>query len=120
MKLAEDETLVLSTDPITGTAQDIGTLAIQITANDLASSGAEPVGVLLTILLPPKVREIALKRIMTQVEEGMCQSRIQIMGGHTEVTRLLHSRSSRSAALVKSKMAGSFHRWCETGNGYFS
>ena len=36
VKLAEDETLVMSTDPITGTAQDIGTLAIQITANDLA------------------------------------------------------------------------------------
>ena len=32
VKLAEDETLVMSTDPITGTAQDIGTLAIQITA----------------------------------------------------------------------------------------
>ena len=30
VKLAEDETLVMSTDPITGTAQDIGTLAIQI------------------------------------------------------------------------------------------
>ena len=40
VKLAEDETLVMSTDPITGTAQDIGTLAIQITANDLASAGA--------------------------------------------------------------------------------
>lgn len=39
VKLAEDETLVMSTDPITGTAQDIGTLAIQITANDLASAG---------------------------------------------------------------------------------
>ena len=38
VKLAEDETLVMSTDPITGTAQDIGTLAIQITANDLASA----------------------------------------------------------------------------------
>ena len=86
VKLAEDETLVLSTDPITGTAQDIGTLAIQITANDLASSGAEPVGVLLTILLPPKVREIALKRIMTQVEEACAEAGIQIMGGHTEVT----------------------------------
>ena len=50
VKLAEDETLVMSTDPITGTAQDIGTLAIQITANDLASAGAEPVGVLLYCL----------------------------------------------------------------------
>lgn len=38
IKLAEDETLVMSTDPITGTAKDIGTLAIQITVNDLASA----------------------------------------------------------------------------------
>ena len=52
LKLAADETFVMSTDPITGTAQDIGTLAIQITVNDLASSGAEPVGVMLTVLLP--------------------------------------------------------------------
>ena len=29
VQLAEDETLVMSTDPITGTAKDIGTLAIQ-------------------------------------------------------------------------------------------
>ena len=89
VKLAPDETLVLSTDPITGTAQDIGTLAIQITANDLASSGAEPIGVLLTILLPPKMREIALKRIMSQVEEACAKVGIQIMGGHTEVTAVV-------------------------------
>ena len=57
IKLAEDETLVMSTDPITGTAKDIGTLAIQITVNDLASAGAEPVGVLLTVLLPESVKD---------------------------------------------------------------
>ncbi len=86
IKLEEDETFVLSIDPITGTAQDIGTLAIQVTANDLASSGAEPVGVLLTVLLPPEAREIALKRIMSQVEEACAKAGIQIIGGHTEVT----------------------------------
>ena len=90
VKLAADETLVLSTDPITGTAQDIGQLAIQITLNDLASSGAEPIGVLLTILLPPKVREIALKRIMSQVEEACARAGVQIMGGHTEVTAVVN------------------------------
>ena len=42
LKLAPGETLILSTDPITGTAKDIGSLAMQITLNDLASSGAEP------------------------------------------------------------------------------
>lgn len=73
LALAEDEIFVMSTDPITGTAKDIGKLAIQITANDLASAGAEPIGVLLTILLPDGTREIALKRIMEP--DGTCLSR---------------------------------------------
>ena len=59
MKLAPGEIFVISTDPITGTVKDIGTLAIQITANDLASSGAEPVGVMLTVLLPEEIEESA-------------------------------------------------------------
>lgn len=90
VKLADDETLVLSTDPITGTAQDIGTLAIQITANDLASAGAEPVGVLLTVLLPESVEEPELRHMMTQVEEACRAVNVQIMGGHTEVTSVVN------------------------------
>ena len=75
IKLAEDETLVMSTDPITGTAKDIGTLAIQITVNDLASAGAEPVGVLLTVLLPESVEEPELRAMMAQVEEACGQGK---------------------------------------------
>lgn len=90
VKLAADETLVLSTDPITGTAKDIGTLAIQITMNDLASSGAEPVGVLLTILLPEKIREIKLREMMEQIEQACAQVGVQVMGGHTEVTAVVN------------------------------
>lgn len=90
IKLADDETLVLSTDPITGTAQDIGTLAIQITANDLASAGAEPVGVLLTVLLPETVEEPELRHMMRQVEEACGAVNVQIMGGHTEVTAVVN------------------------------
>ena len=89
VKLAPDEVLVLSTDPITGTAQDIGTLAIQITVNDLASSGAEPVGVLLTVLLPESVEEPELKKMMAQVEEACAKANVQVMGGHTEVTAVV-------------------------------
>ncbi len=90
VKLADNETLVLSTDPITGTAQDIGTLAIQITANDLASAGAEPVGVLLTVLLPETVEEPELRHMMRQVEEACGAVNVQIMGGHTEVTAVVN------------------------------
>ena len=90
VKLAEDEIFILSTDPITGTAKDIGKLAIQITVNDLASSGAEPVGVLLTILLPENAKESHLKQIMSQMEEACAAANVQIMGGHTEVTAVVN------------------------------
>ena len=43
LEVAPDEVLVMSTDPITGTVNDIGTFAVHITANDIASSGAEPI-----------------------------------------------------------------------------
>ena len=90
MKLAPGEIFVISTDPITGTVKDIGTLAIQITANDLASSGAEPVGVMLTVLLPEEIEEAEIKQMMGEVEAACARFHIQVMGGHTEVTRAVN------------------------------
>ena len=101
--LEPDEILVMSTDPITGTTKDIGKLAIQITANDLASSGAEPIGVMLTILLPDGTREIALKRIMEQMEEACGDAHIQIMGGHTEVTKVVNQPVVSVTGVAKAK-----------------
>lgn len=86
LSLAEDEMFVMSTDPITGTTQDIGKLAIVITTNDLASAGAEPVGVMLTMLLPDDYEETELKSLMQQLEAAAAEANVQIMGGHTEVT----------------------------------
>ena len=45
LEAREGEVLVLSSDPITGTTKDIGSHSVYITANDLAASGAEPVGI---------------------------------------------------------------------------
>lgn len=90
LKLAEDEIFVISTDPITGTATDIGNLAIHITMNDLASAGAEPVGVMLTILLPEGAEESDLKEIIRQIETACAQGKVQIIGGHTEVTKAVN------------------------------
>lgn len=89
VKLEPDETLVISADPITGTASDIGTLSIQITLNDLASSGAEPIGVMLTVLLPEKAKESSLKDMMEQVGAACAKADIQVIGGHTEVTAVV-------------------------------
>lgn len=86
VKIEPDEVIVLSTDPITGTTQDIGRLAVHITANDIASSGADLIGILLTILLPDKARESDLREMMQDIE-AVCESlHIEVLGGHTEVS----------------------------------
>ncbi len=90
MQLAPDEVFVLSTDPITGTEKDMGKLAIQITANDLASAGAEPVGILLTVLLPPSSEEALIRKLSEEVDSACGELGIQVMGGHTEVTAVVN------------------------------
>lgn len=80
------EYCVLSTDPITGAAADIGYLAVQINCNDVYAAGAEPVGLLLTVLLPPESGEELLQEIMDGAFRGAKERNIEILGGHTEVT----------------------------------
>lgn len=90
LALNEDEAIVVSTDPITGTANEIGNLAFHITANDLASSGAEPVGLLLTIILPPQASEEDLKEIMCQISAQAEKYNVEVLGGHTEVSDVVN------------------------------
>ena len=89
MALGEDEVFVMSSDPITGTVKDIGSHGIYITANDLAASGAEPVGVLLTVLLPENVEEPQIRQMMQDAERTCKELNMEIMGGHTEITNVV-------------------------------
>lgn len=89
LEVGEGEVLVLSTDPITGTVMDIGHHGIYVTANDLAVSGAEPIGILLTVILPPDVPEETLKKIIQDAEETCKELHMEILGGHTEVSKIV-------------------------------
>ncbi len=86
IEVAPDEAIVLSTDPITGTANEIGKLAVHITANDIAASGAELIGIMLTVLLPDRAKESHLREIMQEIESCCKGLNIEVLGGHTEVT----------------------------------
>ena len=86
IEVEEDEAIVLSTDPITGTANEIGKLAVHITANDIAASGAELIGIMLTILLPDRAKESHLREMMQEIEVCCKELHIEVLGGHTEVT----------------------------------
>lgn len=78
--------LLLTTDPVTGSGTDQAFYAIHRAANNIAACGGEPVAVLLALLLPPSCTEGDLKAVMAQAESVCAELRIQIAGGHTEVT----------------------------------
>ena len=59
---------------------------IQKCANNLAASGAEPVAVMVTFLLPEALEESELKALMAQAEEKCRELSMDIAGGQTRVT----------------------------------
>lgn len=80
------ELCVFSTDPITGATKDVGYLAVHINCNDVFSAGAEPVGILMTVLLPAGSDEAMLENLMQGVLQASAELGIEVLGGHTEVT----------------------------------
>jgi hydrogenase expression/formation protein HypE len=81
-----EEACVLTTDPITGAGIHQGRLAVHVCLNDIASSGAEPVGLLLTILAPPDATVQEIQNIQAEAAKTAEEMGVEIIGGHTEIT----------------------------------
>ena len=81
-----DKICYISSDPITGAVNKIGKLAVNITCNDLATTGTEPLGIMVTILAPPTTTTDDLKKIIIDMETECQLLNIDILGGHTEIT----------------------------------
>jgi hydrogenase expression/formation protein HypE len=77
---------VVSTDPITGASNEIGRLAVHISCNDVAANGVEPFGLLFTILAPEGTKLEVLQDIVRQAAEEAASLKVEIIGGHTEIT----------------------------------
>lgn len=77
---------VISTDPITAAVNDIGRLAINISCNDIASNGIEPLGITLAVMLPIGTEIEDIKTIMAQAGQAAKEAGVEIVGGHTEIT----------------------------------
>ena len=79
--------LVFKSDPITFTSNSIGSYVVNINANDIATSGAKPIGFQATILLPEnKTDEIMVDKIFSDMRKTCDNFGITITGGHTEIT----------------------------------
>lgn len=103
LKLEADEMTVLSTNPVMGTLEELGEYGVLSVVSNLAAAGATPVGILLTILLPEKEDERTLKKIVAQAQEVCDRYQIQILGGHTEVTKAVNQPVLSLVAVGKAK-----------------
>ena len=86
----EDKVLVIHSDPITGAIENIGWLAVNVCANDIATRGVRPLWVLVVMLLPQNMKTVQLRQIANQIDEAAKELGITVIGGHSEVTLGIH------------------------------
>ena len=79
--------LVVKSDPITFATDEIGWYLVCVNSNDIATMGAVPKWMLVTILLPEaQTSEELVRNIMGQITTACEHFNIALCGGHTEVT----------------------------------
>lgn len=78
--------MIYKADPITFPTPNPAESLIIVNKNDLATAGALPYGITITILLPPSSTEKSLLKLQTNLSDICNQHQITILGGHTEIT----------------------------------
>ena len=82
-----DQLLVFKADPITFAADEIGWYAVQVNANDIATTGATPRWFLTTLLLPEgQTTADLVRQISQQLSQACREIGVAVIGGHTEIT----------------------------------
>ncbi len=82
-----EKVLVVGTDPITFTTNEIGYYSVMVNANDIATTGAEPRWYTVTVLLPEaQGSENLVESIFQQIHRACKKLGISLIGGHTEIT----------------------------------
>lgn len=106
------DTCVLSSDPITAAANHIGYLTVHVNCNDAAAAGAEPVGLMITLLAPPSVTKQELSDIADDIAKAAHAANVDIIGGHTEITDSV-TRIITSATVIAKPVSSCKGRMCE-------
>ena len=103
----ENGLAVLSCDPITAAESGIGRLTVNVSCNDAAASGAEPIGLMVTFLLPPTVTEEEIGALTDELLDAAEKANVDVIGGHTEITPAVN-RIVTCATVIASPVTSRF------------
>ncbi len=81
-----EKTLVIASDPVTGAEKWLGWLAVNVSSNDVATCGVQPLWFSSCILLPEGSNEELVAKICNQMDRAAKQLDVAIIGGHCEAT----------------------------------
>ncbi|MFC7240678.1 AIR synthase family protein [Saliphagus sp. GCM10025317] len=104
--------LVVSSDPISLAASEVGTLGVHVACNDVAASGADPRWLTTVILLPPSAADDGddtLETVTRDLDAAARSLGATIVGGHSEYVDALER------PLVSLTAMGAAERVLETG-----
>ena len=85
-EIAADAAVTLSTSSVTGHRAGSGIRAVLGAVNELLASGAEPVGVMVSIFMPELSEEADLKALIKEMEQTCEALEIEMLGVHAEVS----------------------------------
>lgn len=86
LDVSSDDVIVAHSDPITLTTGGLGRYAVQVNANDIATSGGTPKWFLSTVLMPAGSTPSEVLAVLGEVADECSDAGVVLVGGHTEVT----------------------------------
>lgn len=86
-QIGAGQNLVLSMNPVTLGITEIGTRGVYKALNNIAVMGAEPIGVMASLLLPTCYSENKLRDLIHELDKACEETSATVLGGHTEVVR---------------------------------
>ncbi len=86
ISVAQDELIVVKSDPITFPSTGAARDAVVINANDIATSGADPRWFQCTLLFAPGTAPFQVDEELAELDGALRRIGISLTGGHTEIT----------------------------------
>ncbi len=83
----DGELAVFSVDPITGAGEHVGYFAVNVSVNDVVTNGAEPLALMISALFPEEIEKEDIVSLMKEIHKTASSLGVEVVGGHTEVTK---------------------------------
>lgn len=105
----DNDYVILSSDPITSSGIDqLGRLSVFVNCNDVVCSGADPVGLMVTLLLPPTATKNQIEKIAIDLASSARQCNVDILGGHTEITDAVTRAITSTTVIARADRTNAF------------